>query len=438
MRRLLLLLGTVIAIAASTATMAAAHAELIRVDPPAGTPLRSRTITLHFTEAADAKLSSLVIVESGQRWSVTPLTHPGGNGTALAGSVPAGVADGPTTFEWRSVSADDGHVAGGSFELTVALGATGGGASSFAPRQSDGGVSGWFAVVRMVSYLSMALLCGGLAFLALVWPAGAAVRRSRLVLWAAWGSGLIATGLGIALEGALASGRGFGSLFDASQLATTLSGHSGTVWAVRALLYLLAAPVLMQLRRTGAAVVRSGPWLVGASAVAVGLLRTPGFVAHASEGSWAWLGSVADLVHLVGVAVWIGGLGFLCLVVLPRRRPDELRRVVPAFSAIAVGAVVAIVIAGAFMSWQLVGSVHALTGTQFGHVLLVKLGIFLAVMGTAWVSRRWVQQQLTFAVVTDGDAELVRPFVWSVLAESALAMGVLAIASVLVNTNPPH
>jgi copper transport protein len=96
------------------------------------------------------------------------------------------------------------------------------------------------------------------------------------------------------------------------------------------------------------------------------------------------------------------------------------------------------VIAGAFMSWQLVGSVHALTGTQFGHVLLVKLGIFLAVMGTAWVSRRWVQQQLTFAVVTDGDAELVRPFVWSVLAESALAMGVLAIASVLVNTNPPH
>jgi copper transport protein len=175
---------------------------------------------------------------------------------------------------------------------------------------------------------------------------------------------------------------------------------------------------------------------VGAAAVAIGLLRTPGLVSHSSEGRLAWLGTVADLAHLVGVAVWIGGLVLLCSVVLPRRRPDELRSVVPRFSSMAAVAVGVVIVAGGFLSWQLVGSYSVLTGSRFGHVLMVKLALVAGLAGAAVVSRRWVGSRLQLALSGPDGGAALRPFVVSVATEVALAVAVLTVASVLVATSP--
>lgn len=152
----------------------------------------------------------------------------------------------------------------------------------------------------------------------------------------------------------------------------------------------------------------------------------------------AWLGSIADLAHLIGVAVWLGGLVLLCTTVLPRRRPDELRRVVPRFSTMAGAAVAVVVVAGSVLSWQLVGSFGALTGTRFGHVLLVKLALVAAIGGAAFLSHRWSNGHLDRALASAepvGPGTL-RPFVISVATEVALAVAVLTAASVLVATSP--
>ena len=173
-----------------------------------------------------------------------------------------------------------------------------------------------------------------------------------------------------------------------------------------------------------------------AAAVSLGLLRTVGLVAHATEGDLGGVGAIADLVHLIGVATWMGGLVFLVAVVLPRRRVAELRRVVPAFSRLAFVATIGIVVAGTVMAWDLAGSFGSLGNTEWGRLLLLKVALFAVVLTAAQLSKRWVYDRLGVAVALRGHAALLRPLVVSVAAETLLAAAVLGVAAALVTTSP--
>jgi copper transport protein len=94
------------------------------------------------------------------------------------------------------------------------------------------------------------------------------------------------------------------------------------------------------------------------------------------------------------------------------------------------------VLAGAFMSWQLVGGGHALLTTRFGHLLMLKVGLFCLVLVVARGSKQWVDRRLDLAVLSGGHRATVRPFAYSVATEVALATAVLLMASLLVATSP--
>jgi putative copper export protein len=168
----------------------------------------------------------------------------------------------------------------------------------------------------------------------------------------------------------------------------------------------------------------------------LGLLRTAGISGHSTEGSHPGWGAVADLVHLLGVSLWVGGLVLLLIGVLPRRRPAELATVVPRYSALAGVSVAAAAGAGVVLSWQVLGSFGALFGTSYGRLLLVKVGLLAAVLLVAQRSRSWVRTRLDIAVLLRGDRATVRPFVHSVAAETGLVLVVLAATSLLVTSAP--
>ena len=197
-----------------------------------------------------------------------------------------------------------------------------------------------------------------------------------------------------------------------------------------------AMRVLVASGREGGRVVRQAWFVVSGAAIGLALLRTLGLVAHASEGDLHAVGAVADLVHLCGVATWMGGLVFMVAVVLPRRRTAELRRIVPAFSRLALASVLAIVVAGSVMAWDLAGSLHALSSTEWGRLLVVKVSLFVVVVVAAQLSKRWVEDRLGMAVALRGHLVLVRPFVMSVAVETLLAASVLGVASALVTKSP--
>ena len=294
----------------------------------------------------------------------------------------------------------------------------------------------FYVLSRAADYIGTGLFLGGLAFIAAIWPEGGYHPVARRVLTAGWLTGLVATLAAIDLEGAWAAGRPSGALFDWGLFMQVLDLRFGTVWLARALFWLLATVLLAWLLQRGPQAAVSFPWRVSVIAVGVGLLRTSGLTGHASDAPMSALAQIADLAHIGGMALWFGGLVMMLLAVLPRRDPVELAEVVPRYSTLAMGCVVAIVLGGAVLAWQVLGSPEHLFDTSYGQLLMIKLGLFAGVMAVAQLSKNWVARRLDFAVILRGDVVTVRPFVYSVTAEAVLVVLVLFVASFLVTAAP--
>ncbi|MFI6661166.1 copper resistance protein CopC [Streptomyces sp. NPDC050523] len=411
---------------------ASAHTELESSSPKNGTRLAHTPAIVKLTFSEPVDLTDVHIKAAGRVLSPSRTGH--GN-NALQVNIPKAAGHGRLTLVWQVLDIEDGHPTSGTLSFPLTAKATSGTATQAAPEPSATVHAAWTAV-RWAGYLSLALFVGGVAFLALLWPQGTEDRRSRRTLTLAWTAGLATSLLAPGLQGAYGT---MGTLDDVLQPATytdLLTSEVGIVAACRVLMWVLAAVVLAALLQGGDRAARSPGWRVGALAVGLGLLRTTGMTGHNSEGTHPGWGAVADLVHLLGVSLWLGGLTLLLIGVLPRRRPEELSTVVPGYSTLAGVSVAAIAAAGAVLTWQVIGSFDALVHTGYGRLLLLKLAVLATVLLIAQRSRGWVKTRLDIAVLLRGDRATVRPFVHSVAAETGLVLVVLAATSLLVTSAP--
>jgi putative copper export protein/methionine-rich copper-binding protein CopC len=420
-----------------SAPAASAHTELESSSPKDGALLTHPPATVRLTFSERVDLPDVHVTAGGERLAVSRPDQGDRRGNVVEVAVPKAAGQDRLTLVWQVRDMEDGHPTSGtiSFSLTAKAKATPAADGAAAPTPSGSVRTAWVAA-RWAGYLALALYVGGLAFLALLWPQGAQDRRTRRVLTLAWAGGLAASLAAPGLQGAYGA---MGTLGDAFHLATyrdLLGTEVGIVAACRMLMWVLAAIVLAALLQGGERAARSPGWRVGALAVALGLLRTTGMAGHDAEGTHPGWGAVADLVHLLGVCVWLGGLALLLLGVLPRRRPEELSAAVSGYSTLAGVSVAAIAVAGAVLAWQIVGSVGALFHTGYGHLLLLKLAFLAAVLLIAQGSRSWVRTRLDIAVLLRGDRATVRPFVYSVAAETGLVLVVLPATSLLVTSAP--
>ena len=293
-----------------------------------------------------------------------------------------------------------------------------------------------YVLARAADYVGTALFLGGCGFLGFVWPAGTRVPAARRLLVTGWLLGLLGTLAAIGLEGAWAGQLPPSRATDWSLVQQVLNLDFGREWAAKALLWVLAGVVLADLLRRCEHAATSSSWRVGAGAIGLGVLRIIGLTGHSTDTHHTTVAAIADLVHLAGMTLWIGGLAVLLFAVLPRRRPDELAEVLPRYSRLAMGSVLAVIAAGTVMAWQLLGGLGRLVHSTYGELLLTKIVLLAVILVAAWGSRTWVANRLDFAVVLRGDAATVRPFVLSVAVETALVLLVLGVASLLVTANP--
>jgi putative copper export protein len=293
-----------------------------------------------------------------------------------------------------------------------------------------------YVLARCVDYFGMTVFVGGLFFLAVLWPSGGDDRRARRVIVTGWLLGCLGTVAGIGLKGVWVAQRPITDFVKWDLISQVLDSQFGRIWFAKALLWVLSGVVLADLLQRGRAAAGSMAWRVGAGAIAIGLLRTNGLTGHTVESSRPLLTQIADFVHLAGICAWIGGLAVLLFGVLSRRDPDELATIIPRYSKLAMVSVFVVVVAGTVLGWQTIGSVGRVFTTDYGRVLLIKLAVLALVLLIAQGSRSWVSRRLDFAVVLRGDAATVRPFVYSVAAETALVIVVLLAASFLVTASP--
>src|SRR6266516_14508 len=360
----------------AAAPPAAAHALVIGSNPEAGARVAHAPAELRvaFSEAVRPLGPGLTLRGPRGEVRLGPVGHPGGRPDVLAAALPA-LADGTYLAGWRIVSVDDGHVEAGAFGFAVGTGGSGPVASPPPPQLP----TPWQVAGRWQEAAGVLLLVGIVASALLVWrrpgPIGTDEPRYRILAVA--GAMISAAGLAWEVAAGAAAAGGFGP----HAVGAFLAASPGTARRMAVELLLLAGAATL----VGWSAGRGRRPGVGVLGLATGLVVALALGAHDVGLAPRWLFVSLEIVHLLAVGAWIGGLVVLALTVAVRQAGAVVA--VRRFSRVALWLVLVVAATGAWQGLAQVWGREALTGTDYGRILAVKVAVFLVVLGLAAVAR---------------------------------------------------
>ncbi|MFD3972900.1 copper resistance CopC/CopD family protein [Streptomyces cyaneofuscatus] len=461
---------------------ASAHAALTGSDPQDGAVVATapEEVTLTFSEAIAVGDGSIRVLDPSSKRAdtgVEPKDRSDGSTVRYGVELLPGLPDGTYTVAWQAISADS-HPISGAF--TFSIGAPSETTVALPSEEVGGGPVGVvYGIARYVAYAGFTLLVGGAAFVLGCWPRGASVRPMQRLVVRGWVTLTAATLVMLLLRNPYTGSGKFADAFDLDGLQAVLDTKPGAALVSRLLLLGAAALFIAVLfgtyaRREDAVEKKDLTFglAVGGGVVAAGIAATWAMSEHASTGIQAGIAMPVDVLHLLAVAAWLGGL--VSLLVALYRTPDIGSDAVRRFSRVAFGSVLVLAATGIYQSWRQVGSWSALTGTRYGQLLILKVALIVVLLAVAWFSRRWTGR-LTDAAPGEAAEEAPDPVAApddidperaaqlarqqavltatkkkrtrdadpdrsglrrSVLAEAAIAVVLLAVTTVLTSTEP--
>ncbi|MEU7383959.1 copper resistance CopC family protein [Streptomyces sp. NPDC042207] len=303
------------------ASPASAHAALRGADPADGTVLKSApgTVTLSFTESVSLLDDSFRLFDpEGRRVPTGEPQHAPGRPDTARVAFPGGLGEGTFTMAWRVVSADS-HPVSGAFTFSVGKPSPTTAAIDTGPAENPT-TRGLYDLARYTSYGAAALLIGTAAFALLCRPPHTGPLRKPLV--AGWWALLASTLALLVLRAPYETGTGPASAFDPAAFARTLTGRPGLVLLTRLALLAPVALLLVRLSRRRPEEKPSRASLAAGAALALALALTWAGSEHASAGIQVPVAMTSSVLHLLAMAVWLGGLTAL-LTTLQHATPDE-------------------------------------------------------------------------------------------------------------------
>jgi copper transport protein len=409
MKRLALLIVSILLVLLALPARALAHAHLVRADLAPNSHLRVSvgTVRFWFDEPLNPALSRVVIMN---RQGLQVNTDTGElntrNDEELDLTVPT-LPDGVYSVRWTSASTQDGHVMHGFYLFTV------GGPGAVAPSSVPAAIAApesapldaaalAGALARWLVLAATALWTGALALQALVLEpalaaprpgqgavATAALRRARPLIW--WG--LWATLLATALEWATQADAGApGGPADLSALGAVLGSPYGAYLLARGALLALALVVVGGAGRVAGLLGRQRPamarpplgCLASRALLVLGLayLAALALSGHAATVPRMTLTAVLlDWLHLIAMSVWVGGMAAIALLLVPASGSRcELLDLLDRFSPAAYVALIAAAASGMFNAQVRLSGLAMLTGTLYGQLLLIKLAVIAVLM----------------------------------------------------------
>ena len=318
-------------------------------------------------------------------------------------------------------------------------------------------MEGFLIAARFVHFTTAILLTGVFAFERFVAdptfqlfnaePAGETRLRRRLG-WLAWTSLPLAVGSGavwLVVVAAGMSGEPLGAALLQGAVPIVLTRTQfGEDWLLRLAMAVLLGFCLLGRGRRRWRVSGAIGWT--ALFLAAAMLASLAWAGHgaATPGPAGDLHLAADFLHLLAAGLWLGTLVPLALLLTEARRIGDANwaavawRATRRYSALAVASVTVLLVGGLVNTWFLAGNVPALVGTEYGRLLLAKIGIFIAMLIVAAVNLLRLSPRL--ATAADGIGNVVWRTVArlrrNALTEGALGLGVLAIVGAL-GTLPP-
>jgi copper transport protein len=392
------------------ASMAFAHASLVRADPANGAvlPRAPPALVLTFNEP----ISPLVMRLLGPDGAPIALGSVGAENATITIPAPPTLTRGSYVLSWRVVSAD-GHPVGGT--VLFSIGAPG--AKPDVVGDADESVRALLWATKFALYVGLFVGVGGAFFRA--WISDGASRATTPML-AALLVGLAASVLAVGLQGLDAMALPIGALGDPMVWRTGAATSFGLT-ALVAGLALLAG--------VGSIAARSRPLARGLSAFALfGVGLAPALSGHASTAAPQLVNRSAVWVHAVCVAFWVGAL--LPLYAEVRGSPatgGALAR----FSRVIPILLVLLIASGAWLAVVQLGRLDALWTTGYGEVLACKLVAVAGLLGLAAINR----YRLVPKLEREG---ALRPLARSLVFELALALTILGLVATWRFTPPPR
>ncbi|WP_326698711.1 copper resistance protein CopC [Streptomyces sp. NBC_01754] len=393
---LTLLISLLFGLVLAGASPASAHAALTGSDPQDGSVVATapKEVTLTFSEEIAVGGDSIrVLGPDGERADTGgPRDLTDGGPVRYGVALDSGLPDGTYTVAWQAVSADSHPVAGA---FTFSVGAPSETTVTLPSSSAGSGLVGTlYDIARYAAYAGFTLLAGGSAFVLVCWRRGAGARPLQRLVVHSWITLTAATLVMLLLRSPYTGSGKLADAFDLDGLQAALDTKPGAALVSR--LLLLGASALFVAVLFGAYAKREEGkekqdltfgLAVGGVVIAVGIAGTWALSEHASTGIQPGIAMPVDVAHLLAVAAWLGGL--VALLVALYRTPHITAEAVRRFSRVAFGSVVVLAGTGLYQSWRQVGSWSALTGTRYGQLLIVKVGLIALLLGVAWFSRQW-------------------------------------------------
>ena len=395
-----------------TPARASAHANLAESDPAANSVLDSppERIVIRFTEPLEPALSEIRVLNSqGQQVDLGDSAPDPDDPTVM--SVSVGTLDnGAYTVAWRNVSTVDGHSVRGAYLFSV-----GEPLSAAATAQLEDQPllqSPLEPFIRWLVLLSGLALVGVLAFRPLVSTPtltgmesdriarlrSALSRNTTILTWAALAVFLSMSTLRLVIQASV--------VYEVSPL-DALTGpvwslvsetEWGRLWLMRMGFVAATGAVLFAMRGR----IENTALSLLAIALGAGALLTISRSSHAA--ALLEIGNISllnDFIHMMAVALWVGGLLSLALDVPAAIRvlsEGERRRVlsalIPRFSVIAGLSVAVLALTGIYSAWTQVTVPEALD-TPYGRVLIAKVGLVALLLLIAAANLVWVRPRLS-------------------------------------------
>ena len=244
---------------------------------------------------------------------------------------------------------------------------------------------GWTGLRVLVAagfYASALVAVGGLLF-RLVFGGNSELDRAtglRTLVPAAATLALVLLLLQWPLQAGFLGGGSWAAAIDPSLLALVFEGAPGqrTLLAGSGLLLLLGAAIAWGLGR-GLGTAAS---LLGAALVLLSFT----WVGHSTGEPRLLLASLL-LLHLVGLAFWVGALLPLYRISAPPHLSQSAGRVLQRFGQVAAPVLAALIAAALLLAWRLLEGWAPLLHSAYGQVLLLKLAVLGLLLGLAGLNR---------------------------------------------------
>ncbi|HDI0347393.1 TPA: copper resistance protein CopC [Listeria innocua] len=401
-----------------------AHAYLENSNPADQSHIKTapEKVTLVFNEEIEADFPLIEVKDSsGKRVETGKTAVSKKNDHMVEASLPADLKADVYSVSWRVVSADGPAVTG---IISFKLGDT---KATFQESEvpSSGADLQISSIQKAILYIGFSLFIGVLVFGLGLYPRKEQISekisgRLKKVTWIALALLGEALFMQLFVQTSITTGVSISESFGPSKLAAFLTTKTGYIWISEFIVWLLLAifTIMMFFKN------KQWSWfaLLTESALIGYLIFAKAQNGHAAASADKIVSITADMLHMIAASVWVGGI-LVLLFVLPKT--GKAREIWSRFAIVAIIAVASILVSGLLMAVMNIGQMSNLFTTNYGKILLFKIGLFLlmALLGLGhYIYLKLKNKKLPFKTI---------------LIELIIGTIILIVASVLTNVQTP-